>query len=134
MIDVTLIQFPELDQRAVETWRKKKAWSSGIGCSVNFWAVCLTSDQNCSILGQVQKIWSNAGDARSIGAQQSKVVGKFFCNFAGVLYHLVKILKLVSCVFVQMDDWYVNRRMHCFCCGPNGQFRSRSHSLMQRRE
>lgn len=47
-------------------WKRKKTGSS------NFWAVCLTSNQNCSILGQVQKIWSNVPHSSWHLQQQSK--------------------------------------------------------------
>lgn len=74
-----IIDFLYIFPGILEAWRRKKAGSSGITCS---------------------------------------------------MYHLVRILKLVSCVFVQIEDLYVNLSM-CRLCGVLKVLsRSRSHSVM----
>lgn len=66
--------------------------------------------------------------------QQSEVAGKIVCNLTGVVYHLVKILKLVSCIFLQMEDLYLNRRTCLFFWVLNDVPRSCSHSRIHSKE
>lgn len=73
-------------------------------CSINFCMIWRTLLQTFTSLGHGQKMCRML--PRSLWHLQPRldVEGKYLCSCDGVLYYLDRILKLVSCAFVQIEN------------------------------
>lgn len=98
-----------------ETCNKNRAGSSGRLYSVNFCAIRRISLQKYSSFGQDQRTWSRVPLSSWHLQHLSGISGKNLLSNEGVRYHLVIILKLVSWILVDIEDFNA-RFTICLCC------------------